>query len=338
MILGVDVMGYENELFHSINACRDFIKKNKDVKIILFGNKNLILPLFKQKNEFEIVHTEVYVSQDDTILSARRKLNSSMQMAANYLKEKRIDGVLSAGSTPIFVMTMYNTIGLIDGVKKPGFMPTIPTINKQPFNLIDVGASLDVDAIDLARFAIMANEFAKQRVKVPKIGILNIGTESHKGPTILHETNEILTNYNSVNNIGFVESKNLLNYCADIVVTDGFTGNIVLKSCEGSVKTIANLIKDNIKKPKNFLSMIFAGSFLKKTFNKFDYKNNAGAFVMGLNQICVKTHGSADYKQFYSSLRMLHDSVKNNIIDNIKKSIYEFNEYIENKGYSYEKK
>lgn len=337
MILGVDVMGYENDISHSIHACRDFVKEYKNVKIILFGNKHHISPHLKSINEFEIIHTEEYISQDDTILSARRKLNSSMQLAANYLRDNKIDGVLSAGSTPVFVMTMYNTIGLIDGVAKPGFMPTIPTVKTLPFNLIDVGASLDVNEVDLARFAIMANEYAKQRVKNPKVGILNIGTESHKGPEILHKTNEILQSYNSINNIGYVESKNLLNYCADVVVTDGFTGNIVLKACEGSVKTIAYLIKDNIKKPKNFLSMIFAGNFLKKTFNKFDYKNNAGAFVLGLNKICVKTHGSADYKQFYSSLRMLYSSVKNNILHNIKDKINDFNHHLLKEGYINEK-
>lgn len=338
MVLGVDVMGYENDLSHSIEACRDFIKKNKNVKIILFGDQNKINPLLMHKNEFQIIHTTEYISQDDTILSARRKPNSSMQIIANYLNESKIDGLLSAGSTPVFVTIMYNTIGLIDGVSKPGFMPTIPTISNLPFNLIDVGASIDVSEIDLAKFAIMANVFAKQRVNCPKIGILNIGTESHKGPSYLHKTREILDGYKNIKSIGFVESKNLLNYCADVVVTDGFTGNIVLKACEGSVKTLAYLIKDNIKKPRNFFALIFATKFLKRTFNKFDYKNNAGAFVLGLNKICVKTHGSADYKQFYSSLRMLHDSVKNSIIDKIKSEISNFNLYLINEGFLNEKK
>lgn len=266
MKLGVDVMGYENDLSHSINACRDFLKQHKNVQIVLFGDKELISPFLNSKNEFEIIHSSEFISQNDTILSARRKPNSSMQLAANYLNENKIDGVLSAGSTPVFVMTMYNTIGLINGVSKPGFMPTIPTIKSIPFNLLDVGASLDVNEIDLAKFAIMANIFAKQRTKNPKVGILNIGTESHKGPAILHKTNEILKKYENINNIGFVESKNLLEYCADVVVTDGFTGNIVLKACEGSVKTIAHLIKDNIKKPKNFLALLFSAKFFEKNF------------------------------------------------------------------------
>ena len=331
--LGVDVMGYENDLSHSINACRDFLKKYKDVQIVLFGDKELISPFLNSENEFEIIHSSEFISQNDTILSARRKPNSSMQLAANYLNENKIDGVLSAGSTPVFVMTMYNTIGLINGVSKPGFMPTIPTVKSIPFNLLDVGASLDVNEIDLAKFAIMANVYAKQRTENPKVGILNIGTESHKGPAILHKTNEILNEYQNINNIGFIESKNLLEYCADVVVTDGFTGNIVLKACEGSVKTIAHLIKENIKKPRNFLPLLFSANFLKKIFNKFDYKNNAGAFVMGLKKICVKTHGSADYKQFYSSLEMLHNSVKNSIIKNIENEISIFNDFLIDKGY-----
>ena len=326
--LAVDVMGYENDINESIKACRQFCSEHNDLKIILFGNKNLILPHLESNNEFEIIHTEQFISQDDQILNIRRKPHSSMQLAANFLNENKVDGLLSAGSTPIFVFIMYQTIGLIDGINKPGFMPTIPTVDNSCFQLLDVGASIDVNEFDLARFAIIGNIYSKQKNKNPKIGLLNIGTEEHKGTELVRKTNELLKKYKKINYVGFVESNKLLNHVADVVVTDGFSGNIVLKACEGSVKTIANLIKNEIKKPKNIFSLLFSVNFLRKTFNKFDYKNYAGAFVMGLNKICVKTHGSADYKQFYSSLRMLYECVKNNILDDIKKEIIEFNIFL----------
>ncbi|GAA5414748.1 phosphate acyltransferase PlsX [Ureaplasma ceti] len=325
MRLGVDVMGFENDISQAIKACRTFQKKYKDVQICLVGDENQIQPHLLANDEFEIVHTDQFVTQEDTILSARRKPKSSMQVLANLLKEDKVDGLLSAGSTPIFVFTMYSTIGMLPGVDKPGFMPTIPTSDGQAFNLLDVGASINVEPLDLVRFAIMGNAFAKQRVKEPVIGLLNIGTEEHKGHKYLQETSQLLRKTN-LNYKGFVESKELLNRVADVVVTDGFTGNITLKACEGAAKAVSNIFKTEYKKPKNILATLFSLGIIKKATRTFDYKDHAGAFVLGLNKICVKTHGSADERQFYSSLRMLYDCLKNNVLENIKADLNAFNE------------
>lgn len=327
MKLAVDVMGFENKIDEAIKACRRFKKEYQDVEIILVGDEKQIRPSFKIDNEFAIVHTDQYVSQEDTIFSARRKPQSSMQITANLLKEDKVDGLLSAGSTPIFVFTMYSTIGLLPGVEKPGFMPTIPTSDGKSFNLLDVGASIDVTPVDLMRFAIMGNAFAKQRVEKPVIGVLNIGTEEHKGYKYLQDTNKLLKQTN-LNYKGFVEPKELLNRVADVVVTDGFTGNIALKSCEGAAKAVSSIFKKEYKKPYNFFATLFSLGIIKKATRTFDYKEHAGAFVLGLNKICVKTHGSADEKQFFSSLRMLYDCLDKNVLVSIKKDLNDFNENV----------
>ena len=325
MKLAVDVMGFENDISEAIKACRKFKKHNSDIELVIIGDLEKIKPVLKHENEFEIVHTEQEILQTDTPLSARRKSNSSMHIAAKLLKENKVDGLLSAGSTPVFVSVMYSTIGLLDGIKKPGFMPTIPTSDGKSFNMIDVGASIDVEPLDLVKFAIMANAFAKQRESKPIVGLLNIGTEEHKGLPYIREASEILKKIPSLNYVGFVESKELLNRVADVVVTDGFTGNIALKACEGAAKAVAGIMKKEYKKPYNILATILSLGIIKKVAKTFDYKEHAGAFVLGLKKICVKTHGSADEQQFYSSLNMLRDCLKYNVLENIKKDLVDFN-------------
>ena len=326
MKLIVDVMGFENELKEAIIGCETFLAKHHDVKITLVGDSQQIEKAISQsnyKNSFVIVHADNFISQNDTVLSARRKENTSMEIACNLLKDKKGDGFLSAGNTSVFVYLTYSIIGLMPGIDKVGLMPSIPNIENGILNMIDVGATLDVNAQDLYKYALIANIYAKQRVTNPRIGVLNIGTESHKGHALQHEVNELLKQNKKINYIGFVESNNILNNVADVIVTDGFSGNIALKACEGSLKTFSGIIKQEYKKPKNLFAALLSKKIFKNIANKFDYKNHAGAFAMGLNQICVKTHGSAERKQFYSALEMLYSCVKNKIIEKIKNEIEE---------------
>lgn len=329
MKIVVDIMGFENNISEAINACEEFLTLHEDLELVLVGDKQEIEKHLKNNSKLLVKHADEFVEQTDTVFSLRTKRNSSMQIAANLLNENKVDGLLSAGNTSIFVFIMYSTIGTIEGIHKLGFMPCIPTAQKNKiFNMIDVGASIEVTANDLVKFAIMANIFAQQRVNNPKVGVLNIGTEKHKGHPIHQEVNELLKTQSNMNYVGFVESRDLLNYVVDVVVTDAFSGNLVLKAYEGTFKTIASVLKEQYKKPKNFLAALFNLKILKNLKNTFDYKNNAGAIVLGLKKPCVKTHGSADKQQFLSSLRMLYDCIKfdttNKIIDEIKK--YEYKE------------
>lgn len=316
--IAFDVMGFEKDISNAINAAEYFIKKHKDVEITLVGNENQIKKHIKNKS-LKILHTDEYLKQDDTFLAIRSKKNNSLQLSVNLLKNNEVDGVLSACSTPLFVFTLYSTIGTIKKINNIGFMATIPKINGF-FNMIDVGATLDVSPDDLLNYAIMANEYAKQFKKNPVIKLLNIGTEENKGPNLVLETNTKLKKHFN-NYKGFIEPNELLRSDTDIVVTDAFTGNIALKALEGTAKVLGTELKNELKKPKNFLGALFAKNTLKKVANKFDYKNYAGAFVLGLDKLAVKTHGSADQKQFESALDMLYTSIKNNVLNEMKKAL-----------------
>lgn len=316
MRIGVDLLGFENKPIEAYNACVEFKKKFKDVEFVLVGNKNDI-PI---NNDFEFIHTTEFISQDDSILTLRKKKDTSIQILSSLLNDNKVDGILSACNTSVFIFHLYSTIGLIEGISKIGLMPTIPKTTGV-FNMVDVGASLDVEANDLVDFAIIANEYAKQNIENPVIKVLNIATEDHKGKQLQIDVNKFLKENKELNYKGFIEPKELLCSDADLVVTDAFSGNIALKSLEGTASTIARLLKKEFKKPKNILFGLLCKPILKKIFRKFDYKENAGAVLIGLNRNAVKTHGSADFKQFYSSLRYLREIIKNDTLNKVKESL-----------------
>lgn len=322
MKLSVDVMGFEGKLSEAIKACEHFIKKNEDVKIILFGNQIKINKLLKTNSNLEVVDCKDELLQGDTIRILHTKKDSSMERAIVSVLNNHSDGVLSAGSSPIYVYLTYHHFGLIQGIKKVAFVPYIPSVKGIGFNIADVGASIDCDATDLLHFAIMVNILAKLRgVSNPRIGILNIGSELHKGTSLQKEAHKIISKNKDLNYIGFIEPKFLLNNIVDVLVTDGFTGNLVLKTLEGTSKNIFKYILSFYKKPQYFFSFLFNIPVLIQVYKKFDYKNNAGAFLLGLNKIAIKTHSSADYKQFYSSLRMLKETISQNLLLKIKEGL-----------------
>ena len=324
MTFSVDVMGFENDISEAIKACRKFVSKNKDVKIILVGDKQKIFPYLKNKEEFEIEDASDVILMTDEPISVRNKKDSSMYKAIELVKDDKAHAVLSAGNTACYVFLTHLLLKKLNKISKAGFMPFVPTRNNVGLNILDVGANKEVEPIDLVNFAIMGNVYVKEtrNIENPKIGLINIGTEDNKGLDYLIKANKILKENKQLNYVGFIEPRNLIEGEVDIAVADGFIGNIVLKTLEGTSKTISRSLKDQYKKPWNWLGLLFSIFALKKIKKKFDYKNNAGAFVIGLTRIAFKTHGNADFKQFYSSLRMMKETIDNSVLKKIER---EFN-------------
>jgi len=169
----------------------------------------------------------------------------------------------------------------------------------------------------------MANIYSQEVLKKvkPTIGILNIGTEENKGFAFQQEANILLKNNKELNYVGFIESRDIIEGIVDIVVCDGYTGNMVLKALEGSLLAINKLLKKEYKKPWNYLGALFSLGVIKKIKKNFDYKNNAGAFVIGLKKNIVKTHGNAKDQEWYSAIRMLYSAIKNNLVEMIQKNL-----------------
>ena len=325
MKIALDVMGFENKTSEAIDAARKFSAKFPGTKIILVGNEQDIKSCVSEKDNFEFVFTTEVINMSDTPITALRKKSTSMLEAINLVKDNKADAVVSAGSTSCFVPLVQTTLGAIDQVNKFGFMPYIPTINKVGFNMIDVGANINVDGKDLYNFALMANEYARivRKIPSPRIGVLNIGTEEHKGYEYHKQAHDLLKQNKNINYVGFVEPKGLLEGIVDVCVCDGYSGNICLKTMEGALKSVGHMLKDGYKKPWNWLGAAFSSPLILTLSKRFDYRNNAGAIVLGANGIAIKTHGSADAKQFYAALKVAYDCVNNQLLHNMKNIKYE---------------
>ena len=323
--IAFDIMWFENDIAEAITAARNFVTKYSDTKIILVGNQEEIEKVINQNDKFEVVNASEVISQTDNPLLAIRKKDSSMLKAIKMVKDNLADAVVSPGSTPCFVSISYSNFGMIENISKPAFNPTFPSTNLKGFNMLDVGANKICDEYDLVNFALMGHVYAKlvRQIENPSIKLLNIGTEDYKGLEIIQNAHKILKNEKRINYQGFIESGKLLLGETDVICTDGFTGNICLKAMEGSLKILSNEIKRNLLKPYNILGAIFSYNAFRKVKNTFDYKNYAGALVLGLNKIAIKAHGSADEKEFMSALELARNSAKYNIVEEIKKFINE---------------
>jgi glycerol-3-phosphate acyltransferase PlsX len=253
MTLIVDVMGFENDIKEAVDACRDFHIRHSDVNFLLIGNEKEISSCLKSSDNFfiKIFHTSEYVKMNDDPLKIIRNKNTSMYVALSKLVNNEGDGVLSAGNTGCFVALSYLLVKPINNISKPGFMPCIPTIkNNKNIYLIDVGANKECNGNDLYNFALMANLYCKNVCKIdsPKIGILNIGAEETKGFDFHKDGNELLKQNKKINYVGFVEPREIMRGNIDILVCDGYSGNLVLKTLEGSLKSVALVLKNSYKK------------------------------------------------------------------------------------------
>lgn len=318
----LDVMGFENKIECAIFAAQKFVKDFPQVKIILSGDYTKIQPFLKQQDDFEFINTSEYIKMDDTPIIGLRKQNSSLALGLKKLSLKQADAIVSGGSTSCFAPLVYSLIKLIPCTNKFGFLANIFLDENNSFYMIDCGANIYPDANDLYNFALMANTYVKLTKKIanPKIGILNIGTENHKGLKYHKIINEMLMNNKQLNYIGFIEPKNLLiEHCVDVLITDGYSGNILLKTLEGSLKAMSKLLKKEYFKYRNFFAYLFSLGILRKIKKYFNYKNKAAAIVLGTDGVIIKTHGSVDETQFYFALKTAYENVNNNILNELRK-------------------
>jgi glycerol-3-phosphate acyltransferase PlsX len=323
MKLVLDVMGGDNPIIEPINAAKKFIKKHNDVQITLVGDQQEISKHIQEDKHFSIVHAQNVIHTDDSIPSMLRNTESSMYKALMLVNDGAADGMLTGGTTAAYVTLGFYLIKPIDKINKGAFMSYVPTSNGKGFMFLDVGANLTCDAQDLVNFAIMGNIYAKdvRKIKNPTIAILNIGTEDNKGFAFQQEAHKILKDMKNINYIGFIEGKEIIRGVVDVVVSDGYSGNLTLKALEGGLMAINSLMKTEYKKPQNWFGALGSLSVIKRIKKNFDYKNHAGAFFVGLNKNIVKTHGSAKELEFSSALKMLYESVSIDLVDKIKKNI-----------------
>ncbi|MBT2660247.1 phosphate acyltransferase PlsX [Bacillus sp. ISL-45] len=324
MRLAVDAMGGDNAPREIVLGAMKAIQKYSDIHIVLVGDEKRIREHLTNEERIEILHTEeVILSTDEPVRAVRRKKTASMVLAAQQVADGNADACISAGNTGALMAAGLFVVGRIDGIERPALAPTLPTIGGEGFLLLDVGANADAKPEHLVQYAIMGSIYSEKArgITNPRVGLLNIGTEEKKGNELVRNTYELLKEAD-INFIGNVESRDLLEGAADVVVADGFTGNMVLKTIEGTAMSVFKMLKTALT--SSFKSKM-AAAVLKPDLtvlkNKMDYTEYGGAGLFGLKAPVIKAHGSSDANAVFNSIRQAREMVEKDVSGTIKTAI-----------------
>lgn len=334
MRIGFDGCGGD----HGIVEIAGAVKKAVDelgVDIVLFGDKAYLEQGLK--NEFpngipakvEIVHCSEKVENEDKPVEAiRRKKDSSLVIGFQALKEKKIDAFVTAGNTGAVLAGSIFVVGRIKGISRPAICTIYPT-GENPSVLLDAGANAECTARNLVDFAVMGSIYATKIIGYsnPTVGLVNIGAEPGKGTPLHIEAHKELSENPHINFVGNVEGRDVPTGAVNVLVADGFTGNIVLKLTEGVAKVLLSAVKESIM--SSFLSKI-GGLLIKKSMKKLkkrmDYTEYGGAPILGVDGLVVKAHGSSNAYAFFNAIRYAKSAVEADILGEIRTKLSETSE------------
>ena len=322
MKIAIDAMGGDNGSKPIVEAIKDFKKDYPDVDLVAFGKKD---ELEEVSSLCEIVEAPDVVPMEAGALEVLRMKNSSMLKAISTMKEQGFDAVVSAGSTGGFLSAATVILKMIPGVKRAALVTAFPTkIKGKKVVVLDVGANNENSPFELVQFAYMGKAYneALFGIKEPKTYLLSNGAEAHKGSPLVKEAHQLLKDNSFPGFMGNMEARDVLNGDADILVTDGFSGNVLLKGMEGIAKMMSGMIKANFK--KNLwakLGYLHVHKGFKNMSETMDYKSTGGAMLLGINGVVIKAHGNSDAYSFKNALRVAHLMVSNHVVDKIKESL-----------------
>lgn len=324
MKIAMDAMGGDNAPKEIVIGAQKAIETFSDLEILLVGDEKQIQSFLTNKERIDILHTEEQIlATDEPVRAVRRKKTASMVLGATEVKEGRADAFISAGNTGALMATGLFVVGRMEGIDRPALAPTLPTISGEGFLLLDVGANVDAKPENLVQYAMMGSIYSEKvrGVAKPRVGLLNIGTEEKKGNELTKKTFELLQSTN-IHFIGNVEARDLLDGVCDVAVTDGFTGNMILKTVEGTAMSMFKMIKAELM--SSFTSKMAAAVLkpnLKQIKNKLDYSEYGGAALFGLNAPVIKAHGSSDSQAIFSAIRQTREFVQSGVVAQIKNAM-----------------
>lgn len=329
MRIVVDGMGGDYAPREPVAGAVLALKKYSDVQITLVGYEDqLQQELAKHdypEERIKIVHTSEVVEMGEAPATAiRKKKDSSIAVGASLIKKSEADAFVSSGNTGACMAAGLLKIGRIKGISRPAIATVMPNI-KDLTVVLDSGANVDVGWEELTQFAMMGDIFAKKvlRKNNPRIGLLNIGEEEHKGNKLTHDTYSKLQK-SALNFIGNIEGRDIFQNTVDVVVCDGFVGNIVLKTTEGIAQTIFQILKEEIKASKLAqIGALLLKPALEKLKKRLDYSEYGGAPLLGLQGIVIISHGSSNAWAIYNAIRIARESILNDLIENIKENVSE---------------
>lgn len=331
LTISLDIMGGDKGPLITIPAAIMAIQQMPNLHLILCGNESLISQeLVKQQQinnpQFSICHSTEVVEMDELPASAlRNKKNSSMRKALDLVRDKMAQACVSAGNTGALFSIAHYVLKMLPGVERPALISALPTHNddKHVF-MLDLGANVFCDSNVLYQFAIMGSVLAEEvdGIKSPKVALLNMGTESIKGSDHIKFTAAKLIDNPHINYIGFVEGNDILSNKADVIVCDGFVGNVALKTCEGVALMVYSKFKSILSQHlfTRLLGKLFS-STIKKLFKSLNPDQYNGASLIGLRGIVVKSHGNASSLAFLAAIIEAAKEVERQVPDKIRKKL-----------------
>ncbi|MEG0314733.1 MAG: phosphate acyltransferase PlsX [Erysipelotrichaceae bacterium] len=313
--IGIDAMGGDKGPMEVITACKSYVKNN-EAELVVYGSEEAIACIANTKNITGVVTTQV-MEMEDGALAIRRKKDASMVKGIEALNKGEIDGFVSCGSTGALLSGATLILKTLPTVERPAILGVMPTLNEQGVIFLDMGANAVNSPAHLLSFAKIGSIYAKNVLGIenPSVAQLNIGGEELKGDPLRKETYQLLKAEETINFVGNIESNKMLLGEVNVIVTDGFSGNLVLKAFEGSGKLFTKTLK------KTFMSNIitmFGALLSKSAINKckdlLDDKNYGGALLAGVSKPVVKAHGNSDRIAFYNAIKQMNTMLEKDVV------------------------
>lgn len=333
MKIAIDAMGGDNAPYEIVVGAIDAVSKYEDITVVLVGKENEINKIIdektKDRSRIEVVNANEVIAFDDTPTKAiRSKKDSSMVVALKLLKEKQVDAFLSAGSTGAILVGGLFVVGRIKGIDRPaltGFFPN-PKGNTV---LLDIGANADCKARNILEFSVMGSLYAQKVLGVenPSVGLLNNGSEEGKGNELTKESFKLMKTSEHINFYGNIEGRDLTAGTVDVAVTDGFTGNLILKTTEGVASTIMNMMKDALmSSAKGKLAGMMIKSDMRALKDGFSSDVFGGAPFLGVDGVVLKAHGNSKAIAITNAIAQAKKFKDSNYIDDLKIHIAQMND------------
>lgn len=327
--IAVDAMGGDRAPEITIKGAELALERFDDIEITLFGNEQMIRPFLTRTDRLHVIHCEDYFRMDevDLAFAVRKRKDASLIKAMAQTREGAFDAVVSAGPTAAVVSGGTLVVQRIPGFHRPALGPLIPQVNGSWMLLLDSGANTECRPEWLLQYAQIGAIYQERvhGIKNPRVGLLNNGTEEGKGRPLDIEAYNLLK-ASGLNFIGNVEGKDIINGVCDVLVTDGFTGNIALKTMEGVAKGFGKVLKDELKKSLfGMIGGILAKRNLSQIKKRFDASEVGGAVLFGTNAVVIKAHGSSDAIAFMNAIRQARETVRQHVIPTIKEMIATMN-------------
>jgi phosphate acyltransferase len=310
-IIAIDAMGGDHGIKATVPAVVRALRAHKDLSIKLVGDESqLTSELSKHKftshDRCDIIHATEVVGMDEPVaIALRNKKDSSMRRAIELVKTGEASACVSSGNTGALMATAKYLLKTLHGVSRPAIMTTLPTTSERDVRVLDLGANIDASAEQLLQFALMGSiaTSAIEGLKNPRVALLNVGEEQIKGNEQVKAADLLLRRVSNINYIGYIEGNAIFNGQADVVVCDGFVGNVALKASEGVAKLVGQYAKEEFS--RNWYSKIVAAMsypVLKRVMRRLDPRERNGASLLGLSGIVLKSHGSADDYAFFNAI------------------------------------